>query len=431
MGYKRALARRIVIAFIAITLVVAGAFALSLLYVVHVVEEHLVAGELEAELSEVIARLSVNHPEGYPMVSLDGTELNLDPDTHFYTSLPYGPKIPAALADSEEGFSEFVDGPDALYVLQQTRQGQRHLLVKDQHEFEQREQALVAGVLAGFGFSVLAASVLGWLLARRVMAPVARLARQVRHRDQLLPLAPALAPAYADDEVGQLAAAFDSTLGYLRQALERERFFTSDVSHELRTPLMVITSSCELLMETDNLTGSQRKQLQQIETAGSEIQELVETFLLLARSGSKNGDTAARASLAEVADDAIRRFSVLAKANELHLKLVLEAQDSGTYNASFLAVVMANLLRNAIHYSDAGEVRLVLVEGGFRVEDSGIGVAAELQQNIFDPFYRIDPARGEGQGLGLSIVKRVCQHQGWAISLHAQDIAGSCFVVEF
>ena len=82
-----------------------------------------------------------------------------------------------------------------------------------------------SGVMAGFLFSVLAASILGWLLARRVMAPVARLARQVRHRDQLLPVAPPLAPDYADDEVGQLAAAFDATLGYLRQALEARAFF--------------------------------------------------------------------------------------------------------------------------------------------------------------------------------------------------------------
>nr|GFD58533.1 hypothetical protein [Tanacetum cinerariifolium] len=66
----------------------------------------------------------------------------------------------------------------------------------------------------------------------------------VRHRDQLLGLAPPLAPDYAADEVGELAVAFDATLGRLRDALSRERLFTSDVSHELRTPLMVLATSC-------------------------------------------------------------------------------------------------------------------------------------------------------------------------------------------
>ncbi|WP_240998301.1 HAMP domain-containing protein, partial [Pseudomonas viridiflava] len=80
--------------------------------------------------------------------------------------------------------------------------------------------------LVGFDLALALAVFLGWVLARRVMAPVVRLARQVRHRDRLLGLAPPLAPDYAADEVGELAVAFDATLGRLRQALIRERMFT-------------------------------------------------------------------------------------------------------------------------------------------------------------------------------------------------------------
>ncbi|MBD4674585.1 HAMP domain-containing protein, partial [Xanthomonas citri pv. citri] len=89
-----------------------------------------------------------------------------------------------------------------------------------------------------------------------------RLARQVRHREQLLGLAPPLAPDYANDEVGELAASFDETLGRLRDALKREQLFTSDVSHELRTPLMVIATSCELLAEEPSLGPRARGQLE-------------------------------------------------------------------------------------------------------------------------------------------------------------------------
>ncbi|MBQ0719891.1 MAG: HAMP domain-containing histidine kinase [Gammaproteobacteria bacterium] len=427
MRYKRGLARRIVFAFVAITLVVSGAFALSLVYVVGWVETHLVSEESATELNEVLSQdLST------------WQQLDLDAKTHFYTSDPNGPAIPANLTNSHDGFTELVEGDQAFYVFQQTQHGQRYLLVKEQHDFERREQVLYDGVLGGFIFSVLAASVLGWLLARQVIAPVARLARQVRHSDQLLPMAPALAADYANDEVGQLAAAFDTTLEHLRHTLDRERFFTSDVSHELRTPLMVIASSCELLLEEDELSTSQHKQLERIQKAGSEIHELVETFLLLARGDSQSGDTAVRVSLATAAEAAIQRFSSLAQAKGLRLVSVIEANDTGgntrdkkaSYNASFLAVVMANLLRNAMHYTDTGEIRLILVEGGFRVEDTGIGVSSEQQADIFDPFYRADPARGDGLGLGLSIVRRVCEHQGWAIHLRALVPSGSCFVVD-
>ena len=421
MGYKRALTRRIIIAFMAIALVVGGSFSLMLVYVVHRVEEQLVADELSAELNHLLS-LSSNEADKW-------TDMLLRENTHFYTSAAGGPDIPAALLASEEGFTEFIDDAEAYYIFQLTRDGLRHLLVKEQHDFEQREQALFSGVLGGFIFSVLAASVLGWILARRVMAPVARLARQVRHRDQLLPMAPALAPNYADDEVGQLAAAFDTTVGFLRQALERERFFTSDVSHELRTPLMVISSSCELLFETAGLSSPQQQKLRQIQTAASQILELVETFLLLARGNSQDDKTAAQVSLASTAEEAIQRFTPTADNKGLRLVMVEEAGDGGTYNARFLAVVMANLLSNAVHYTDAGEIRLVLTNREFRVEDSGIGVPAVRKLDVFEPFIRVDHARGEGQGLGLSIVQRICEHQDWRINLRALDPVGSCFTV--
>ncbi|KXU36435.1 hypothetical protein AXE65_04890 [Ventosimonas gracilis] len=123
------------------------------------------------------------------------------------------------------------------------------MLLQDQQEFEAHEQALFNVVLAGFLLTLLFAFALGLLMARKVMQPLSRLAGQVRNRNQLHPLAPALAADYPNDEIGQLAAAFDSTLGEVRSLLNRERLFTSDVSHELRTPLMVIASSCELLDE--------------------------------------------------------------------------------------------------------------------------------------------------------------------------------------
>ncbi|MEE4465691.1 histidine kinase dimerization/phospho-acceptor domain-containing protein, partial [Azotobacter chroococcum] len=159
------------------------------------------------------------------------------------------------------------------------------------------EQLLFNVILLCFLLSVMGAWLLGLLLARKVIAPVIRLARQVRHRDQLLPLAPPLAPEYPDDEVGHLAAAFDSTLGQLRQSLERERLFTSDVSHELRTPLMVIQGACELLDEAD-LPPQTSRQVARIGRAAQEMHELVQTFLILARARREEAAIGGSASLA-------------------------------------------------------------------------------------------------------------------------------------
>lgn len=419
MASKQPFARRILIAFVLMTTLVSGVFSLSIVAVVHFIEENLVSAEMSRELSNV---LQEDIPQGRPP--------RLDARTHFFSSAAPHYAIPERFSGLPEGFSEVVDDQTAFYVYSRHNNGQTYLLAQEQHEFEAREQALFNVVLAGFLLTVVGAWGLGLIMARKVMAPVSRLAQQVRHRDQLHPLAPALAPEYPDDEVGQLAAAFDSTLGQVRQSLERERLFTSDVSHELRTPLMVIATSCELLAEGD-LPPRQREQIERIRRASEEMRDLVQTFLQLARGKDNQSALAGNSSLAQVAAEQTSRWQPLLREKGLDFQCRQEGPDHGLYNPVLLSTVMANLLRNALHYTERGFVRLVLVSDGFRVEDSGMGIAPEQHEQIFQPFVRGAEARGEGLGLGLSLVKRICSKQGWSISVHNLAEGGSCFSVAF
>ncbi|MFC0711078.1 sensor histidine kinase [Azorhizophilus paspali] len=414
---KQPFARRIVIAFTLMTLVVSGFFSLSIVAIVHFVERHLVSQELKSELDTVINQ---DIKQGHIP--------RLDAATRFFASdlPPYA--IPESLRHAEKGFSELREGERAYYIYVMKRDGQTYMLVEDQSEFEAREQMLFRVILFSFLLSVVGAWLLGLLLARKVIAPVIRLARQVRHRDQLLPLAPPLAPEYPDDEVGHLAAAFDSTLGQLRQSLERERLFTSDVSHELRTPLMVIQGSCELLRETE-LPVQANRQVERIGRAAQEMHELVQTFLILARARREEAASGGSATLANVAEEQSRRWGPPIRAKGLNFELVVEDTDSASYNLTFLSTVLSNLLRNALHYTENGTVRLILEKGGFRVEDSGAGIPAEHRERIFQPFVRGEQARGEGLGLGLSLVKRICMHQGWQVRVSDLKPSGSCFRV--
>ncbi|UQY33331.1 HAMP domain-containing histidine kinase [Pseudomonas fulva] len=417
MQSKQPFRRRILIAFATMTILVSGVFSLSIVAIVHLIEEHLVSEELALELGVVVQQDLKS-----------GQAPRLDSRTRFFASNYPQYAIPPRYADLPVGFSEQLEGERAFYIFTQLINGDRYLLVQEQSEFEKREQVLFNVVLAGFLLSVLGALVLGWFMSERVMRPVSKLANQVRHRDQLLPLAPALAPEYPDDEVGQLAAAFDSTLGRLRQSLERERLFTSDVSHELRTPLMVIASSCELLSQVD-LQPMQRKQVQRIERASAEMQDLVQTFLQLARVKGNESLFAGSASLGQIADEQVETWAPLMREKGLDFQVEVQALHEGVYNPTLLRTVMANLLRNALHYTESGFVKLTLLADGFRVEDSGVGIPEQQHEQIFDPFVRGEQARGEGLGLGLSLVKRICAHQGWQITVHSLPVAGSCFQV--
>jgi signal transduction histidine kinase len=415
---KQPFARRILIAFVLMTTLVSGLFSLSIVAVVHFIEDHLITLELSQELQQII------HED-----LKRGQTPRVDASTRFYASNLPEYAAPKEFTGLRLGFNEVVLGREAYYVYSEEINGNVYQLVQEQHGFEAREQVLFNVVLAGFLLTVVGAWGLGLIMARKVMEPVTRLAQQVRHRDQLLALAPALAPQYPADEVGQLADAFDSTIGQVRQSLERERLFTSDVSHELRTPLMVIATSCELLAEGD-LNPRQREQLNRISRASEEMNDLVQTFLQLARDKRNDTSSVVGRNLSTIACEQVARWSELFKAKGLSLHYEQASETPGLYNPTLLAVVISNLLRNALHYTDHGFARLLVEEDALSVEDSGTGIPVDQHERIFQPFVRGLEARGEGLGLGLALVKRICTKQGWTITVSNLENGGACFRVQ-
>ncbi len=420
MEFKQSLAQRIIIAFALMSALVAGAFAMGIVATVHLVEEKLISAGLGGDLQRLLLMDSVSDWSHRP-----------EPDQLFYFSGGPGDfALPKDLRHLDAGFHEVFRENLSYHAMVEIVDGRRYVLLQDQSDFEERERVLFAVVLVGFVLSLALAVFLGWILARKVMAPVVRLARQVRHRDQLLGLAPPLAPDYAADEVGELAVAFDATLGRLRQALTRERLFTSDVSHELRTPLMVLASSCELLLENPHLDQRGRAQVERIARACEEMRELVQTFLMLARAQREDASMSPQQSVRQIADGLLNLWREPIEAKGL--KLIFEPgdpQDTG-YNATLLHAVMGNLLRNALHYTEDGFIRLTLTATGFTVEDSGVGIPEDKREAMFEPFVRGSEKRGEGLGLGLSLVQRICENQGWSVSLTNMEPNGCRFEVE-
>jgi signal transduction histidine kinase len=419
MEFKQSLSQRIIIAFALMSALVAGAFAMGIVATVHLVEEKLISAGLGGDLQRLLLMDNVSDWSHRP-----------EPDQLFYFSGGPGDfELPKDLRHLDSGFHEVFREQLSYHAMVEIVDGRRYVLLQDQSDFEERERVLFAVVLVGFVLSLALAVFLGWVLARKVMAPVVRLARQVRHRDQLLGLAPPLAPDYAADEVGELAVAFDATLGRLRQALTRERLFTSDVSHELRTPLMVLASSCELLLENPAIDARGRSQVERIARASEEMRELVQTFLMLARAQREDAGAAPQQNLAQVADSLLCVWREPIESKGLKLQFEPGNPPDTRYNATLLTAVMGNLLRNACHYTEQGFIQLTLNGNGFVVEDSGVGIPEEKREAMFQPFVRGAEKRGEGLGLGLSLVQRICENQGWIVSLSTMEPNGCRFEV--
>lgn len=419
MDFRHSLTKRIVIVFALMSAFVAGVFAAGIIATVHVIEYKLTSADLGSGLNRLLRQddtASWSHrPSKGELFFAQGEQgdLALDP----------------LLAGLAPGFQEVDFQGRAYYAVSQVVDGRQYVLMRNQQSFKQRERVLFGAVAVGFILSILLAVLLGRLLARRVMAPVVRLARQVRHRDQLLDVAPPLHPDYAVDEVGELALSFDKTLGRLRDALSREKLFTSDVSHELRTPLMVLASSCELLLGDPSLDQRSVAQVGRIARATYEMRQLVDTFLTLARASGAQGQ-GAQATLKDVADGLVEIWGRMIR--EKGLEFIYESGHTSPveYNLTLLQSVMGNLLRNAWHYTDSGFIRLTLSEHGFRVEDSGIGIPDHKREAMFQPFVRGEHSRGEGLGLGLSLVQRICSTQQWRVELTARQPNGCCFSVD-
>lgn len=419
MDIKHSLKQRIVIVFALMSALVAGVFAIGIIATVHIVEKRLTVQSLSGNLHRLMLMDNVENWNHRPQKN-----------EWFYVE---GGRGDLALAEDLQalppGFQDIVRGNKAYYAMVNMISGRKYVLLRDQQSFEKRERILFSVVFTGFVLSVLLAILLGRLLARRVMAPVISLSRQVRRREKDVKAAPALATDYALDEVGELAVSFDETQGLLRAALGREKLFTSDVSHELRTPLMVLVSSCELLLANPHLDERSHAQVTRITRASLGMSQLVDTFLLLARVEGEQEREGPRATLREIADELIDVWQQPIAEKHLELVFVPGEAPSTLFDSTLLHSVMGNLLRNAWHYTDAGFIRLTLHRNGFSVEDSGIGIPEEKHLSMFQPFVRGDEQRGEGLGLGLSLVQRICVSQGWRVVLTDREPHGCCFTI--
>ncbi len=284
------------------------------------------------------------------------------------------------------------------YDLTQTLQGQQQL-----------NRVLLAAVVVFTALSLL----LGWWSAARVMAPVSELARRLR-RSGASSDPEALAPHFAEDEVGELAKALDDYASRLTDVVQRDREFNADVSHELRTPLAVIRGAVELLLARPELDERTRSRLLRIQRAEQQCTDLISALLLLSRNERAVGEC----DVARVAQQLLDGHRAQLGGKPLQLRM--EGQPGLMIDApeSAVAVALGNLIGNAVKYTQSGEVIVRLGRDCVEVVDSGPGLSPEDAARLFERGYRGTHAgHSQGGGIGLSIVRRLCALYGWDVQV--------------
>lgn len=437
MKTKGGIGRRLARAFLLPALAISVTAALGVWVAGFTIEETLIKRALKQEAGHFWAAKAEQPDLPAPnTANLTGYLAANDADAHF----------PTMLRGLEEGFHPLTSSADLSVAYVTARGDDRLALVFDGERV--RELSVFFGLVPlGLVLAVLYVSAwLAYRAARRAVSPVEWLAREVRRLDPADLNAGAFAvsrlPRGSEVEVVELADALTNLAQRVEAFAERERNFTRDASHELRSPLTVIRLAADMLLSEQELEHAARNSALRIKRAANDIEELTEAFFLLARE-SERGLAIGSVCINDIVVEEVQRARLLA--DERSLEIVLDAPYRLELEASaqVLSVIIGNLLRNAVTYTERGEIIARVGDSYVEIADSGVGIARDELPNVFQPFYRGSqpakhPGPGDvcarpvtGQGVGLTIVKRLTDRFAWPVRIDSAPGAGTRVVVEF
>ena len=185
--------------------------------------------------------------------------------------------------------------------------------------------------------------------------------------------------------------------------IEREQDFTRDASHELRTPVAIIKSSLKLL-EGMELGNEQREHLRKIESANERMAQTINTLLAMARQSSSSE---ASTKVLAVVETVIVEQSPLLEGKDVEVEVLLADNQELPVSKEHLHILMTNLIGNAFQYTSKGQVEIGYQDDRLYVKDTGSGIDEALIDKVTDTLIKGESS--EGFGIGLSLVKRLCE----------------------
>ena len=305
--------------------------------------------------------------------------------------------------------------------------------------FMQLEQNFVkstmVAVVKGAFFTSLFAIIIGMALSIHIVHPVRELTRAAKRMakgnfEEPLPI-------YSTDEIGDLSRSFNTMAQEIEHGIEMREQMMADTSHELRTPLTVLASKLEFSLEQNKPLETEEivvlyDEVIRLKGLVNELQDL---------SKLEAGHAVLDKTLIKFADY-FEDFAVLldAEAESRNMTLEVNLKEAPEYcyaDPKRLKQIVLNLVNNAFRYTpEGGTVTIIAKEQNgdflFSVQDTGMGIAPEDVNKIFDRFYRTDRSRDResgGSGLGLAITKALVDaHGGW-IKVDSQLNAGTTFTI--
>jgi heavy metal sensor kinase len=271
--------------------------------------------------------------------------------------------------------------------------------------------------------ALLVAAVGGWWVAGRALRPLRELttAAEGVRAERLDWRVPASA---ANDEIRRLADVLNAMLARLEKSFQQSQRFAADASHELRTPLTIMHGEIEQLLRAPQLDPSHEGTLLSLQEEIGRLNRITEHLLLLARfDGGNAGIRREPVDFSALISGACEDAELLASAHDVELSAEVAPNIMVTGDAAHLRRVALALLDNATRYNYAGgKVRCTLDardgSAELRVGNTGPGIPEASRGQLFQRFFRVDPARARGgHGLGLSLSREIARAHGGSLEL--------------
>lgn len=416
MPAEHSLRARFLWALTAVIVVMALAFSVALGHFVQVLEQELLRRVVQIELQKMT------------VTETPATEQASDQEgglRRWVAPVDQLAQLPKPLQEMRDGVRE-IDWNDATEVFagKKTVGRQVYAVVADIRDVERLENQLV---FLGAAVLLLTVLVAGWVatkLTRTALRPITDLVGALGTLDPAEPH-PLFDAKVQTREARLIAKSVDGYQSRIAALLGREKALTDDISHQLRTPTSVIATAAELLLDDPAIAGLHRQRVLRVSRAARRMEDIIEAIVFLGRSDATVRDV--KVDLKTVVNDAVGDYRHVAQAKGLELHAEVADEQWVAAPTGLPAIIVQNLLENAIRFTPNGTVSIVLEPGRLVVEDTGIGLAGVDRESIFERGYRGDASRGSG--VGLDLIRRICDRLGWEVSAHDRPGGGTQFVV--
>ena len=418
MTFRHSLRVRIIVAFCLFGAVLGIVYAIAVYISLDAIDDHLIDSRLEEEVEHFIAHYQRYNT--YPQPT--------SPYITAYIGTENMPLYVLNMIDgSTEGFYETHIAEEEYHIAIQKLQGKEkrlYLLYEvSALEFTEKRKigirlVLIAGVALIIGLGIW----IGWLTSRKVIAPVAHLSDLVnKSGPENLPTD--LSKTFYNDEVGVLAKALEQAMKRVETHVEREYRFSRYASHELRTPVTIIKGAVGLLKKkiSDENDPAYRP-LKRIERAVTNMENIIETLLWLSREDEAL-DQSQVLAIGPIVRETIEQNRYLLADKPIEIELFPENDPQLPIPAPIFQIMLTNLIRNAIQHTASGKISITIETDRVSVSDTGVG----MESDDLKLFTQLDlhGNRYQGFGLGLSIVKRLCDRLGWRLKIESEKGRGT------